>query len=85
MILLNMCFFECGVLLLVIYLWEFQDFRKLQQERRNHLQYPHRTSRHSYTELEADLVSTYIERIMPDFMFSSFDVKIDLILLYAAS
>ncbi|XP_062095489.1 uncharacterized protein LOC133801335 isoform X2 [Humulus lupulus] len=30
-------------------------FRKLQQERRNHLQYPHRTSRHSYTELEADL------------------------------
>ncbi|XP_062075184.1 uncharacterized protein LOC133779213 [Humulus lupulus] len=34
---------------------EFQDFRKLQQEMCNHLQYPHRTSRHSYTELEADL------------------------------
>ncbi|XP_062120153.1 uncharacterized protein LOC133834524 isoform X2 [Humulus lupulus] len=34
---------------------EFQDFRKLQQERCNHLQYPHRTSRHSYTKLEADL------------------------------
>lgn len=40
---------------------EFQDVRKLQQERRSHLQYPHRTSRHSYTELEVDLVSIHIE------------------------